>query len=111
MSPFVANLISELHEESARLREPNHRQRSAAVAVLVHDDAVGPQVLLMQRAIRADDPWSGHISLPGGGYEFTTTTAVEPMCGPEATTAFWLPIEIAATRDERRLRGHGQPEA
>jgi 8-oxo-dGTP pyrophosphatase MutT (NUDIX family) len=41
--------------------------RRAAVAALLHE---GPQlrVLLMKRAERKSDPWSGHISLPGGGY-------------------------------------------
>ncbi len=41
--------------------------RRAAVAVVLHN-AAEPHVLLMKRAEREDDPWSGHISLPGGGY-------------------------------------------
>jgi 8-oxo-dGTP pyrophosphatase MutT (NUDIX family) len=45
---------------------PEERRR-AAVAVVLHD-APDPRVLLMKRAERAGDPWSGHISLPGGGY-------------------------------------------
>jgi len=32
---------------------------------VVHDD----RVLLMKRSARDGDPWSGHISLPGGGYQ------------------------------------------
>lgn len=43
--------------------------RRAAVAALCHDTPPGPRVLLMKRAERAGDPWSGHISLPGGGYQ------------------------------------------
>jgi 8-oxo-dGTP pyrophosphatase MutT (NUDIX family) len=39
--------------------------RRSAVAIVLRD-AEQPEVLLMQRAIRADDRWSGHISLPGG---------------------------------------------
>ena len=35
----------------------------------MHDDASGPRVLLMKRAERTGDPWSGHISLPGGGFQ------------------------------------------
>ncbi len=42
--------------------------RRAAVAALLHD-APSPRVLLMKRVERAGDPWSGHISLPGGGYQ------------------------------------------
>jgi len=121
-------------------------RRRAAVAVVLHD-AAEPRVLLMKRAERAGDPWSGHISLPGGGYQasdgdlritairetreelgvdlstarmlgslaplhprtsgptgievtpfvFATEVALEPVCGPEALAAFWLPLELAAS--------------
>lgn len=43
-------------------------ERRAAVSVVLHDEGGGPRVLLMKRAERAGDPWSGHISLPGGRY-------------------------------------------
>ena len=101
----------------------------------------------MKRVERIGDPWSGHISLPGGGlsandpdllatairetheelgidlagarllgnlpvlspftsgpmgvevtpFVFVTHAAVEPQPGPEADSAFWLPIELAAS--------------
>jgi 8-oxo-dGTP pyrophosphatase MutT (NUDIX family) len=101
----------------------------------------------MKRAERVGDPWSGHISLPGGRYQtadghlletamretreelgidlagarllghlpalhpmmsgplginvtpfvFVTEVAVEPVCGPEALAAFWLPLASAAS--------------
>lgn len=38
----------------------------AAVAVILRGPATSREVLLIQRAVRAGDPWSGHISLPGG---------------------------------------------
>lgn len=118
--------------------------RRAAVAAILHEGPT-PRVLLMKRAERAGDPWSGHISLPGGGYDrsdedllttairetheelgvklapeqlvgrlevlgprsagatpievtpfvFRTEAVVEPVCGPEATCAFWLPLDVA----------------
>jgi 8-oxo-dGTP pyrophosphatase MutT (NUDIX family) len=121
-------------------------RRRAAVAVVLHD-AAAPRVLLMKRAERAGDPWSGHISLPGGGYHasdgdlratairetheelgidlagarllgnlaplhprstgptgievtpflFATEVVLEPVCGPEALSAFWLPLDLAAS--------------
>jgi len=46
-------------------RPPDDGKRRAAVAALIHDD----RVLLMKRTERAGDPWSGHISLPGGRHE------------------------------------------
>lgn len=101
----------------------------------------------MKRAEREGDPWSGHISLPGGGHQandpdllatairetheelgidlagtrllgqlaplhprtsgpmgievtpfvFATSASVEPVCGPEALSAFWLPLAIAVS--------------
>jgi 8-oxo-dGTP pyrophosphatase MutT (NUDIX family) len=40
--------------------------RHAAVAAILRFDRAQPEVLLMQRAERATDRWSGHVSLPGG---------------------------------------------
>ena len=126
---------------------PADGQRRAAVAAVLHDEPAGPRVLLMKRTEREGDPWSGHISLPGGGYQvddadllatairetheelqidlaqtrylgqldplhprtagpsgievtpfvFTTETAVETVCGAEALSAFWLPLEVATS--------------
>jgi 8-oxo-dGTP pyrophosphatase MutT (NUDIX family) len=134
-----------LAEPEAR-RPPDDGRRRAAVAVLLHEEPA-PRVLLMKRADRDGDPWSGHISLPGGGYQasdgdllvtsiretreelgidldgtrllgsleaihprltgpngiqvtpfvFATAAALEPVCGPEARAAFWLPIDLAAS--------------
>ena len=48
---------------------PGGAGRQAAVAVVLHELAgLCPRVLLMKRIERAGDPWSGQISLPGGGY-------------------------------------------
>jgi 8-oxo-dGTP pyrophosphatase MutT (NUDIX family) len=51
--------------------EPRFYQRGAAVAVVLRFDAEGgqPEVLLMRRVEHARDPWSGHVSLPGGRAE------------------------------------------
>src|SRR5438876_1874566 len=66
MSPFVERLIARLPARD--VRPPDDGRRRAAVAALLHDDPSGPRVLLMKRVYRTGDPWSGHISLPGGGY-------------------------------------------
>jgi 8-oxo-dGTP pyrophosphatase MutT (NUDIX family) len=42
--------------------------RRAAVAVALALDGP-PRVLLMRRAAHPGDPWSGQVSLPGGGHE------------------------------------------
>ncbi len=153
-----AGSVSPLIERIARRITPGSpptgtdRSRSAAVAVVLHAGAGGTtpdstRVLLMKRAERPGDPWSGHISLPGGRYQpsdenlmvtairetseelgidlagtrhlgqldalhprtsgpngievtpfvFVAEAAVEPVCGPEALAAFWLPLDIAAS--------------
>jgi 8-oxo-dGTP pyrophosphatase MutT (NUDIX family) len=55
---------------------PDDGRKRAAVAIVLY----GERVLLMKRVERAGDPWSGHISLPGGGYQATDgdlqTTAI-----------------------------------
>jgi 8-oxo-dGTP pyrophosphatase MutT (NUDIX family) len=38
----------------------------AAVALVLVPSPVGLQALLIRRAVRAGDPWSGHVGLPGG---------------------------------------------
>jgi 8-oxo-dGTP pyrophosphatase MutT (NUDIX family) len=48
---------------------PHDGKRRAAVAALLHHGEHGPAVLLMKRAERAGDPWSGQIALPGGRHE------------------------------------------
>jgi 8-oxo-dGTP pyrophosphatase MutT (NUDIX family) len=48
---------------TTRPRVAKHR---AAVAVVLREGDAGLEVLLMRRADRDGDPWSGHISCPGG---------------------------------------------
>lgn len=38
----------------------------AAVALLLAERGAGVELLLIERAQRDNDPWSGHIALPGG---------------------------------------------
>ena len=38
----------------------------AAVAAILRDGPEGAEVLLIRRAERAGDPWSGHMAFPGG---------------------------------------------
>lgn len=42
------------------------RRRRAAVAAILRFPASGPEVLLIERAVRSEDRWSGHVSFPGG---------------------------------------------
>ena len=42
------------------------RQGRAAVAIVIRETTEGPQVLLIRRADRPGDAWSGHMAFPGG---------------------------------------------
>lgn len=53
----------------ASFDEPDQDGPQAAVAMLLRYEERQPHVLLMRRAERPGDPWSGQISLPGGRAE------------------------------------------
>jgi 8-oxo-dGTP pyrophosphatase MutT (NUDIX family) len=59
--------LAVLAEALADLPSPELEGASieAAVLVCLHDDAV----LLARRALHPNDPWSGHVGLPGGRWE------------------------------------------
>jgi 8-oxo-dGTP pyrophosphatase MutT (NUDIX family) len=57
--------------------EPSAGQlRRASVAVILRD-AESPSVLLIKRAYRADDPWSGQVAFPGGKAQEEDSTLKE----------------------------------
>ncbi|MBB3048162.1 8-oxo-dGTP pyrophosphatase MutT (NUDIX family) [Litorivivens lipolytica] len=43
--------------------------KRSAVAMLVRDGKAGPEVLMIKRAEREGDRWSGHMAFPGGRME------------------------------------------
>jgi 8-oxo-dGTP pyrophosphatase MutT (NUDIX family) len=47
----------------------------AAVAIVLTDRAGSLELLLIERARRADDPWSGHMAFPGGRVDAGDATA------------------------------------
>ncbi len=65
-------LLDALRRGVARHRpKPLRLPREAAIAVVLRtpEPGSGPEVLLVRRAERAGDPWSGHMALPGGRRE------------------------------------------
>lgn len=65
LDPRLAVLREALSTRSpvALTREPGEREAAVALLVRPRDEL---QLLLIKRAVRADDPWSGHMALPGG---------------------------------------------
>jgi 8-oxo-dGTP pyrophosphatase MutT (NUDIX family) len=64
------------------------------------------QLLLMQRATRSGDPWSGQVSLPGGGIDASDASLLHTALretGEEV--GLWLPTEaVLGELDELRPR-------
>jgi 8-oxo-dGTP pyrophosphatase MutT (NUDIX family) len=71
VSAYIDRIATTLAAHPVPVHAPAEGVRCAAVAVVLYDagDAAGVRVLLMRRAERDGDPWSGHVSLPGGRYE------------------------------------------
>jgi 8-oxo-dGTP pyrophosphatase MutT (NUDIX family) len=66
--------VSNLKRVAAALKE--HRPlvvesaaRRAAVALMLRERGETLEILVIKRAEKAEDPWSGHMALPGGGWE------------------------------------------
>ena len=55
----------------------------AAVTILIREEDGDHQLLLIKRAIREGDPWSGHLALPGGRAEWQDIDLVETAARPD----------------------------
>ena len=62
----IQELARALAARPPRRAEPQDPATSAAVALLLRPSGDGPEALLIFRAEREGDPWSGHMALPGG---------------------------------------------
>ena len=60
------NTNSIIEELVSKLNTTNNLEANAAVVVLLRSTDRGIQVLLVKRAEKSTDPWSGQIALPGG---------------------------------------------
>jgi 8-oxo-dGTP pyrophosphatase MutT (NUDIX family) len=66
----------------APIDESSSGERHAAVAAIVRerDPDLGAEVLLIRRAERTSDPWSGHMAFPGGRREPTDLDLLAAAC-------------------------------
>jgi len=65
MNPTLATVRFALHDFRAK-PERAPEASPAAVALILLEGPQGLETLLIRRAERADDPWSGQVALPGG---------------------------------------------
>ncbi len=70
-------VVRALGARSPRLIEGDDVQRRAAVATIVRPTGDDLEVLLIRRAERESDPWSGHMAFPGGGQDPRDADLVE----------------------------------
>jgi len=78
-SPVCATLSCSLHDVRAALQRPPRRlripgSRHAAVAAVLTPEL---DLLFMLRSTREGDPWSGHVSFPGGRVEPTDPSPLD----------------------------------
>ncbi|MCC6750702.1 MAG: CoA pyrophosphatase [Deltaproteobacteria bacterium] len=67
--------------------------KRAAVAVILRQGARSPEVLVIHRAEHPDDPWSGHLALPGGRVDATDE---DPLAAARRETLEEVAIDLAA---------------
>jgi 8-oxo-dGTP pyrophosphatase MutT (NUDIX family) len=68
--PDIARIARRLRERPGAVVVPERPARHAAVALVLRAVEAGRlELLMIQRAERVGDPWSGHVALPGGRHE------------------------------------------
>ena len=76
MYPSFQEVIDRLSVVEAPV-EPLPSKR-AAVAISVRSGVSGPEILMIQRAVRQGDPWSGHMGFPGGRKDESAASEEDP---------------------------------
>ncbi|MCD6527084.1 MAG: CoA pyrophosphatase [Desulfuromonas sp.] len=71
----METISHQLHHHQPNSLEDDGRYGCAAVALLIREGQSGPEVLFIQRAKHADDPWSGNLGFPGGRIDPGDATA------------------------------------
>jgi 8-oxo-dGTP pyrophosphatase MutT (NUDIX family) len=64
--PSLARITDCLNTHAIGSLEPRGFERQAAVATILREGSAGTEVLLIKRASRPGDIWSGHMAFPGG---------------------------------------------
>ncbi|MFM8603375.1 MAG: NUDIX hydrolase [Gemmatimonadota bacterium] len=106
--PFVARVSRALEAREARRAERDEPYGEAAVAVILRPSVTtGAELLLIRRAEREGDPWSGQIGLPGGRID-PTDPSLEATAIRETREEVGIDLgragEILGALDELRPR-------
>jgi 8-oxo-dGTP pyrophosphatase MutT (NUDIX family) len=90
---------------------PDAGRQQAAVALVLRGAPAAPEVLLIERARREGDPWSGHMAFPGGRVELADANV---RIAAERETFEEVGIDLAGAEllgrlDDLEGRHAGQP--
>ena len=66
MPLVLKQLVQRLHRHEKPVRSFGKVTRRAAVAIVLHEINGSVCLLMIRRAQRVGDPWSGHMGFPGG---------------------------------------------
>ena len=69
--PPLLNIVKRLRPHRIPFR---HLAQRSAVAIITRQGKYGEEILFIERASRAGDPWSGHIAFPGGKRQESDTS-------------------------------------
>ena len=112
----MASLGWELVHHALRLRTPVREvepaSTRAAVAAILREGRKGLELLFIRRAEHEGDPWSGHISFPGGraepGDDALLATAIRETA-EETGLDLRQDAELLGSLDEIRAMARGRP--
>ena len=79
MSTQFDSIVERLQQRSPRRVHELGAREAAVAMILVPTDATSFELLLIERAKRAGDPWSGQMALPGGRREDGDATLLETV--------------------------------
>lgn len=115
--PSIDTIAARLHRIKP-LRMPGRQwvSRCGVIVLLADHDSQGrvmePAVLMMKRSERSGDPWSGHISFPGGRVDASdASTRAAALRELQEETGFdpELGLEPIGRLSDRLTRAHGRP--
>lgn len=107
----LAPLIAGLESHRPRRHPLRHRLKRAAVAALLRDSRQGAQVLVVERAHRPGDPWSGDMALPGGRIEAVDEASASRTACRETAEEIGVAIDRSlglGRLSDRLTLGHGR---
>jgi 8-oxo-dGTP pyrophosphatase MutT (NUDIX family) len=110
MSPFALSVLrTKLCGAKEGPKDEPGNEPAAAVGTILRESPEGAEVLLIKRAERDGDPWSGHLAFPGGKRE-PTDASLLATCIRETEEEVGLrlpPASLLARLDDVRARTNG----